>query len=49
MGKGPKMDKFRVHRRWAEALGYCYEGHLRGLEQLFFLNPKRRISPFFTL
>ena len=38
------MYNFPTRRRRAEALGYVYEGHLRGLEKVFFYNPKRLSS-----
>jgi hypothetical protein len=34
------MYTFPMRRRRAEALGYVYEGHLRGLGIVFFCEPK---------
>jgi hypothetical protein len=33
------MHTFPRRRRRAKALGYVYEGHLRGLEKVFFYEP----------
>jgi hypothetical protein len=33
------MNNFPTRRRWAEALGYYYEGHLRGLGKVFSYVP----------